>query len=207
MLAAFIPQAFASDLGKIGNTFGVEEEGFVAMMKRKLAAVDMEVERKKMEKTARESIENPTPVSGITKANEDRTFYWDPTYVASKDAVLPCGKILHKAGATVNPLKIEDLNRRIFFIDSRDEEQLEWLREQLENPVSKNEVLIEDRVILVGGSVFKIKELLDEAHADKVFFDQHGEMTTRMTIKHIPAIAQQEGLKIRIDEINLNNLE
>jgi len=38
-----------------------------------------------------------------------------------------------------------------------------------------------------------------------VYFDQHGELTTKFAIKHSPAIAEQEGLKIRINEINLNN--
>ena len=60
-------------------------------------------------------------------------------------------------------------------------------------------------MILVGGSVFKLKDALDKAHEDKVFFDQHGELITKFAIKYIPAIAQQDGLKVRIDEINLNN--
>ena len=205
MLVASTPSAFAVDLGKIGKTFKIEEESFIAMMKRKLLEVDMEAERQKMENIARDRVENPTPVSGITWARTDRTFYFDPTYTLDADAVLPCGKVLHKAGTIVNPLEHMDLNRRIFFVDSRDGAQVEWLKEQLNNPLPEQKEPVEDRVILVGGSVFKLKEQLDQRHADIVFFDQHGELTTKFAIKHTPAVAQQEGLKIRIDEINLNN--
>ena len=197
-------EIYAVDLGKVGNTFRIEEEAFTAMMKRKLEAVDMEKERKKIEKIARDKIENPAPVKGISAATEERTFYFDPTYILDKDVVLPNGTILHKAGTTVNPLEHMNLNRRLFFIDSRQQEQVEWLKEQLNNPVADQKELVEDRIILVGGSVFKLKEELNQNHADKVFFDQHGELTTKFTIKHSPAIAYQEGLKIRIDEILLD---
>ena len=143
--------------------------------------------------------------SGISGAKTDRTFYFDPTYTLDADAVLPCGKVLHKAGTRVNPLEHMDLNRRIFFVDSRDEAQVEWLREQLNNPLPEQKEPVEDRVILVAGSVFKARDELATAHKHKVFFDQHGELTTKFAIKHTPAIAQQEGLQIRIDEVNLNN--
>ena len=82
---------------------------------------------------------------------------------------------------------------------------MEWLKEQLNNPLPEQKEPVEDRIILVGGSVFKLKEELDPKHKDKVYFDQSGELTTRFGIKHSPAIAAQEGLKICIDEINLNN--
>ena len=193
----------ANDLGKLGNTFRIEEEAFTLMMKRKLAEIDMEAAREKMQKIAIDRVENPAPVIGITVVTENRTFYFDPTYTLDEDAVLPCGKILHKAGTTVNPLEHMDLNRRLFFVDSREASQVEWLQEQLNNPLPEQKEPVEDRIILVGGSVFKLHEILGQKHEDKVYFDQSGELTTRFGIKHSPAIAAQEGLKIRIDEINL----
>ena len=193
----------ANDLGKLGNTFRIEEEAFTLMMKRKLAEIDMEAAREKMQKIAIDRVENPAPVIGITVVTENRTFYFDPTYTLDEDAVLPCGKILHKAGTTVNPLEHMDLNRRLFFVDSREASQVEWLQEQLNNPLPEQKEPVEDRIILVGGSVFKLHEILGQKHEDKVYFDQNGELTTRFGIKHSPAIAAQEELKIRIDEINL----
>lgn len=203
IISGVITTAMARDLGKAGNSFRIEEEAFVAMMKRKLAEIDMEKERKKMEMQVRERVENPVPVAGISRATEDRTFYFDPTYTLNEDARLPCGKVLHKAGTTVNPLEYMDLNRRLFFIDGRDKNQVEWLKEQLSNPLSEQKAPVEDRIILVGGSVFKVKDELAKTREHEVYFDQHGELVIRFAIKHSPAIASQEGLKIRIDEINL----
>lgn len=194
---------FAADLGKMGQTFKIMEEPFVEMMKRKLESVDMEKEKKKMQELARDRVENPVPVFGISEATEDRTFYFDPTYTLDQDAVLPCGKILHRAGTKVNPLEHLDLNRRMFFVDSRDARQVKWLQQQLQAPLFEQETLVEDRIILVGGSPFKIKEELFKTGEVEVYFDQSGELTTKFAIKHSPAVAVQEGLKIRIDEIKL----
>ncbi len=206
VLVMSVDEAEAVDLGKAGNSFRIEEEEFIAMMKRKLEEIDMEKEREKMEKQVRERVENPVPVAGVKLAKEDRTFYFDPTYILDEDALLPCGKILHKAGTKVNPLEYMDLNRRLFFIDGREENQVEWLKAQLNNPLPEQKEPVEDRIILVGGSVFKLKEQLDQRHADIVFFDQHGELTIRFGIKYSPAIARQEDLRIRIDEINIDKL-
>ena len=209
MLFSLIANSIARDLGKAGQTFRIREESFIEMLKRKLEKVDMEKEKEKMEKQVRERIENPLPVAGVKLAEEDRTFYFDPTYTSNEDAILPCGKVLHKAGTTVNPLEYMDLNRRLFFIDGREKSQVEWVKEQLNNPLPEQKEPVEDRIILVGGSVFKVKDELAKTQEHKVFhevfFDQHGELTTKFSIKASPAIAQQEGLKIRIDEINLKS--
>lgn len=205
MLFSLITNVVAKDLGKIGQTFKIKEEPFIEMMKRKLEGIDMEKEQEKMQKLARDRVENPVPVFGISGATEDRTFYFDPTYTLDQDAVLPCGKILHRAGTKVNPLEYMDLNRRIFFVDGREERQVQWLKEQLSNHLPEQQAPLEDRVILVGGSPFKIKEELSKTREREVYFDQSGELASKFAIKHSPAIATQEGLKIRIDEIKLNN--
>ena len=60
-------------------------------------------------------------------------------------------------------------------------------------------------MILVGGSVFKLKEELGETHADKVYFDQGGELTIKFGITASPAIVTQEGLLLKIAEVLLND--
>jgi len=194
--------ASATDLGTHGASFKITEEPFIQMMKNRMEKVDIESEKDKIQKRAKYKVENPTPVKNITPATKDRVFYFDPSYTLDKDAALPCGKILHKAGAAVNPLEHMDLNRRMFFVDGRNQEQVDWLKEQLKTPGPKvKNQIIEDRVILVGGSVFKLKEELGDTHADKVYFDQSGELTTKFGIKASPAILVQEGLALKIEEI------
>lgn len=238
-----IEAAYATDFGVIGQTFKIEEESFIMMLKKRLDNIDYEQEKQKIRLKAKDQIENPLPVSGIESATEDRVFYFDPSYTLDKDVVLPCGKILHKAGTKVNPLEHEDLNRRLFFIDGRQEAQVLWLKEildgrllaqekkeqdekargreqkhqsaqsdkknqgdlkvRIETKIDPKMVLVEDRVILVGGSVFKLKEILGESHADKVYFDQAGELTTKFGIRVVPAVVEQEGLVLRLKEIKL----
>jgi conjugal transfer pilus assembly protein TraW len=196
--------ASATDFGTQGSSFKVIEEPFIQMMKNRMEKVDMEAEKEKIQKRAKHKVENPTPVKGIAPATKGRIFYFDPSYTLDKDVVLPCGKILHKAGATANPLEHIDLNRRMFFVDGKNHEQVEWLREQLKTPSPKiKNQIIEDRVILIRGSVFKLKDELGDDHGDKVYFDQAGELTTKFGIKASPAIVVQEGLALKIEEVEI----
>lgn len=197
----------AKDLGKVGTSFVIEEESFTAMMKRKLADIDIEEHNKKMKQIAIDRVNEPQAVSGISKAIKNNSFYYDPTYTLEKDAVLPCGKVLYKAGTRVNPLEHMDLERRLIFIDSRDKSQVEWLIERLDrkSSIDPRTDSIEDRVILVGGSVLKLKEEVRNEHADKIYFDQNGEFVKRLNISAVPAIAIQDGISIRIEEVKIDD--
>jgi conjugal transfer pilus assembly protein TraW len=190
---------YGTDFGVEGQTFVVAEESFVVMLKKRLEQVDMEQEQLKIQQRAKESVNNPKPVSAIKPAANGRVFYFDPTYTLDKDAVLPCGRILHRAGTRVNPLEHMQLERRMFFVDARQQEQISWLKEQLQH---KKQGLV-DRVILVDGSVFKMQDELGVEHADKVYFDQHGELTSKFGIHHSPAEVMQEGSKLKIEEVCL----
>lgn len=206
LLIIFPTMAFATDFGIAGQTFKIVEEPFIEMLKKRLDKVDMEKEKEKIQRRARDQVENPAPVKNINPATKHRIFYFDPSYTLDKDAVLPCGKILHKAGTSVNPLEHMDLNRRMFFIDGRNQDQVAWIKDQLQNPLPKqNNQIIEDRVILIGGSVFKLKESLGGDHADKVYFDQSGELTTKFGITGSPAVVMQEGLRLKVEEVVCND--
>lgn len=197
--------AYAKDFGTRGHAYKIAEQSFLEMIDQRLQKVDMEKEQAKMTTITKDRVENPNPVYGIKPATKHRIFSYDPTYTLDQDAVLPCGKILHKAGTTVNPLEHMDLNRRMFFIDARYQNQIKWLKTQLANPVTiaKQIEPVEDRIILIGGSPFKLKEEIGEQHKNKVYFDQHGELTTRFNIKASPAVVMQDGLKLKIEEVKL----
>src|SRR5690348_5538604 len=112
-------------------TFIIKEENFLKMIQRKLAEVNLKKEQERMKQIAENRIKNPIPVYGIMPALKNREYRYDPTYILDRDAVLPCGKVLYKAGTKVNPLEMMELNRRLFFIDGRREEQISWLKKQL----------------------------------------------------------------------------
>ena len=179
----------AKDFGNRGANYPVAEESILLMFQKKLGALDLKKEEERMHRIAEERVKNPAPVSGIVPAKETREFWHDPTYILTEDAVLPCGRVLYRAGTAVNPLDYMDLDRRLFFVDGREKKQVEWLKSRLLPDSSSGANKIEDRIILVGGSPMELQDKL----GFEVYFDQAGELTTRFGIKGSPALAEQDG--------------
>lgn len=184
-ISTFSNIVFAKDFGNRGANYPVAEESILLSLQKKFAELDLKKEEERMCSIAEERVRNPIPVSGIMPAKETREFWHDPTYILTEDAVLPCGRVLYKAGTRVNPLDYMNLDRRLFFIDGREEKQVEWLRGQLLPDSSSFDKKIEDRIILVGGSPPEIQDKL----GFEVYFDQGGELTTRFGIRGSPAVA------------------
>jgi conjugal transfer pilus assembly protein TraW len=203
MIFSISLSANAKDFGTQGHSYQITEQEFLQMIAERLKKIDIRKEQEKMQSLVRDRVKNPRAVEAVRPATSTRSFYFDPTYTLDEDVVLPCGKILHKAGTQVNPLEHMDLNRKLLFIDARRIEQVNWLREQLDKPLQEQKEPVEDRVILVGGSPFTLKELLKDEHKNKVYFDQNGELTTRFGITGSPAVVVQDGLRLKIDEIKL----
>jgi conjugal transfer pilus assembly protein TraW len=207
MVALTTSITFGKDFGTQGHSYQITEQEFLQMIAERLKKIDMKKEQKKMQSLVRDRVENPRAVEAVKPATATRSFYFDPTYTLDQDVVLPCGKILHKAGTKVNPLEHMDLNRRLLFIDTRRIEQVKWLMEELDKPLLGRKEPVEDRVILVGGSPSTLKELLKDEHKNKVYFDQGGELTKRFGITGSPAVLVQEGLRLKIDEIKLTEVK
>ncbi|NDA91444.1 MAG: conjugal transfer protein TraW, partial [Alphaproteobacteria bacterium] len=167
-ISTFSNIVFAKDFGNRGANYPVAEESILLSLQRKFAALDLKKEGERMRNIAEERVRNPAPVSGIMPAKETREFWHDPTYILTEDALLPCGQVLYKAGTRVNPLDYMNLDRRLFFIDGREEKQVEWLRGQLLPDNSSGVKKIEDRIILVGGSPPEVQDKL----GFEVYFDQ-----------------------------------
>jgi conjugal transfer pilus assembly protein TraW len=53
------------------------------------------------------------------------------------------------------------------------------------------------KVILTGGSYLELMRRWNHP----VFFDQQGQLTAKLGIRHVPALVSQEGRRLRIDEI------
>lgn len=195
---------YAKDFGIKGHTYKITEQPFLQMIEERLQKVDIKKEQEKMTAIAEDRVQNPLAVSNIKPATKERIFHFDPTYTLDKNAVLPCGKILHKAGTKVNPLEHMDFSRRIFFIDGREEGQVKWLKEQLTIILPDQLEPVEDRIILIGGSPFKLKAELGKEYENKVYFDQAGELSAKFGIKASPAVVMQDALRLKITEVLLN---
>ncbi len=196
-ISTFSNTVFAMDFGNRGANYPVAEESILLMIQRKLGTLDLKKEEERMRRITEERVRNPIPISGIMPAKETREFWHDPTYILTEDALLPCGRVLYKAGTRVNPLDYMDLDRRLFFIDGREEKQVEWLKDQLLLGSSSGAKKIENRIILVGGSPPEVQDKL----GFEVYFDQGGELTTRFGIRGSPAVAEQAGKNLKIVEV------
>lgn len=185
--------ALAKDFGVQGHTFEIKEEGFLSMIYRKLKGLDIDKENEKMRQLAKERIEEPEQVSGIRRTEKEQSFTYDPTYTLDKDAILPDGRVIYKAGIKVNPLDYLSLEKKLVFIDARDKEQVEWFKEQK----VEGSIKLEDKLILVAGRPFDLEKELDS----KVYFDQAGVLTSKFKIEQVPAIVQQEKKYLRITEV------
>lgn len=219
MLYFFVLEASGKDFGVNGNTYKISEEAFVKMIESRAKKMDVERIKEKMQKTAKERVENPLPVKNITPAINTRSFHHDPTYVLDNDTFLPCGKLLYKAGTSVNPLSNMDLERRIIFIDARRSKEVVWLKQKLkklngglevvsatiqdavnsiDEDTSKPKIL--NKIVLVGGSPLKLQKDLDI----EIYFDQQGALTTKWGIKHTPSIIEQDRELLKITEYALD---
>lgn len=85
------------------------------------------------------------------------------------------------------------------------ERKVKWLKAQLTSSLPTEDKTIEDKIILIGGSPFKLKEELGEKHENKVYFDQHGELVGKFVIKASPAVVVQDGLQLKIEEVLVND--
>lgn len=217
ILASRVDMAKAVDFGTRGRTYAIEEQAFLEMIDERLGRVDQDKIRQEMQERAKQRAEEPLAVEGVEPTKEGRVFYFDPSYVLEKDIYLPNKSLFYKAGTRVNPIEEMQklgmsLDRRMIFIDAREEKQIEWLKTQLDiykSESGKNsqeqqtqaQPSIENRVILVGGRPFELQEELQKDYQDMiVYFDQGGALTRKIGIKASPAIVSQDGVMLRIEE-------
>lgn len=217
ILASRVDMAKAVDFGTRGRTYAIEEQAFLEMIDERLGRVDQDKIRQEMQERAKQRAEEPLAVEGVEPTKEGRVFYFDPSYVLEKDIYLPNKSLFYKAGTRVNPIEEMQklgmsLDRRMIFIDAREEKQIEWLKAQLDiykSESGKNsqeqqtqaQPSIENRVILVGGRPFELQEELQKDYQDMiVYFDQGGALTRKIGIKASPAIVSQDGVMLRIEE-------
>ncbi|MDX1924142.1 MAG: conjugal transfer protein TraW [Rickettsiaceae bacterium] len=194
-------EASAADLGTFGHSFAIKEESFLDMIRRKLKNIDIAKHQDQMLLRANQKIQTPDPVENIGPAVKIREFSYDPTYILQKDIILPCGKLLYPKGTKVNPLDHMDFDRKLYFIDGREDTQIAWLKNELQThhkavSSNKNEA-VQIRVILIAGSPLLLQEELDM----QIFFDQAGELTNKFGIKASPAILEQDNKFLKITEV------
>lgn len=189
--------AAAGALGVIGPVYQVTEPDMLEWIEAKVRAKVDSGEALRYQQDQAKKIEqkllNPDPLRSVTKAVRDRTTYFDPTFTVTENYKDEKGAILVPAGTTINPLDRIGLSRPLIFFDGRDPKQVAFAKKFID---SKGGVA---RPVLVAGSYFNLME----RWGTPVYFDQKASLIRRFGITAVPAIVQQDGRRLRIDEVAL----
>lgn len=200
ILIGFCMEASAKDFGTFGHTYEIEEPDLLQEIQTKLmnleeAGMIKHHQDEILDKT-KQSLANPPAVKGITRATQDRTYMYDPSIVVPYDLKDNEGRIFQKAGTRINPMGPTPLSCKLVFIQGEDETQVKWVQETFFDQD------IKVKVVLVSGAPFDLMESWEKP----VFHDQGGVITTKLGIKSVPAIAEQEGRQLKISEIYLKEV-
>lgn len=187
--------ARAQDLGVIGPVYPIAEPSLIEVILAKLREADANGVMARLQRdtqvNVKRGIEQPAPVTGITKTTKARSFYYDPSIVVPYAIADADGKIIVAPGTRLNPLDTVSLSKRLLFIDARDAAQIGRARGILDEHGGKV------KVILTAGSYLELMRHWKRP----VFYDQQGLLTDQLGIRHVPALVTQEGRRLRIDEI------
>jgi conjugal transfer pilus assembly protein TraW len=189
--------AIADDLGTVGKTYPIAEPDMIDVIKNK---AKMMVDNGQWDKIKQQSIENaknrinnPAPVAGISHTKTERVIYYDPMFRVDEDIKDASGRVVAKAGY-YNPLTFKPFPEELIFIDGADPVQVKWAVERFKGNTKKT------KIVITSGSYIS----LDKKYKLWFYYDQNGKYTEKLGIKHVPATVNQEGKKIRINELVLN---
>ena len=189
----FLPSfCFASNLGNYGQVFEVKETDIREVIHNKLTSMEksgeMEVRKKQMMEKVSQQIIRPQSLN-LPKLNETVIHYVDPSVIVNNDIYTPKGQLIAKAGTSVNPFARIQFNKALFFFDSDDDTQVQWAKANYQK-------YKQVKFILTSGSVQTSSKIFG-----RVYFDLKGELTTKLKITSVPAVAVQEGLQWKLTQV------
>ncbi|WP_103896875.1 type-F conjugative transfer system protein TraW [Rickettsia fournieri] len=180
------------DYGVQGHVFPIIEESLLEIIIAKLKIAKQNGNLGKMQEEfknkVKQKISRPTAILALAKTSINRNWHYDPSFIQKTDIKDQAGKIIVKAGTSVNPLEKISWGEPLIFIDGDDEQQIKWSNSKI------------GKLVLTSGNPIKLAKKLNKP----VFFDQGGVLTTRFKIKAVPAIVQQESTLLKISEIKIN---
>jgi len=189
--------AIARDYGTLGTTWAIAEPDLLDMIHARLHALEESGElaalNRKFVEAARETIEHPRPVAGITPATADRQWLFDPTVTLADDIRDTHGNLLAAKGQRFNPLHVVAMAHAFAVIDGDNSDEIAWALKQ----GAPDKVWI----VLVKGSPTERMNALKR----RFWFDQDGVITHRFGIVHTPALISQKDDVIAVHEVALRH--
>jgi len=193
-LVLFCNGTSAKNIGQYGQIFQVAEEDIRQIIMKRLESMQhsgelLHVQREIEQRIAAHTI-RPKPLT-LTTTSNPRTFRIDPTVTVSHDLWTPDGLLIAKAGLRINPFERVHFSKTLFFFNADDKKQVAWVKKHY---ADYNHV----KFILTGGDVRVAAELFG-----RIYFDINGLISTRLHVKHVPSIVNQDGLNWQVREIGV----
>lgn len=188
---------FARNLGVFGETFEIQEKDLLECIFSRLKELQetgkLEMEQKKVTERVKKMILHPQPIAGITPTQMRREYYFDPTITVTRNLSDHRGQIFAHKGEKFNPLDKINMSKPLLFIDGDDDKQVKWAISLTRSAIAKiKDISIQghefSKIILVQGSPLDLQKRINR----DIYFDQHGILTTKLGIKHVPAIVFQK---------------
>ena len=185
----------ARDFGQVGQTFPVIETDLLATIETRLrraqATGELDRVNAMFAKRVEAKVRRPTPVAGITAADQPRSWNFDPAITLERDIRDQKGNLIASAGQRINPLDFVVIRQDLVFVDGDDAGQLDWATRQFADAKVK--------IIFVNGSPIEAMT----ARKRRFYFDQEGKLTHRFGIRHTPAVVTRAGTVMRVSEMVL----
>lgn len=189
----------AKDFGAHGHVFEIEEVSLLDLIASKLEGLEasgrMEAHQLKLADKARFAAFNPKTVRGLVRAERTESRLFDPSITVPFDLKTHEGEIFARKGERMNPLDILPFPGKLMILDGRDEAQLLWLNERLQDENAEGST-----ILLTGGQPFALQKQLGR----EVYFDQGGDITKRFGIKSLPSLIRQEGSQLLIESFAID---
>lgn len=195
VVLAIPARAVARDLGAVGPVYPIAEPDMIEAIHDRLRAKEASGELARIEADAKRrvmaSIQTPTPVSGLRRAQVPRSWHFDPSVRFDEPVLDDKGRVIVAAGTVANPLDVVSMRSTWLLFDARDPKQVALARAEIARATGAI------RPILVGGSPIP----LSNEWKRPVYFDQGGRTVQRLGITVIPARVTQDGRNLLIEEI------
>lgn len=186
--------SMANDLGVVGQTYAITEDDFLEMITHRLQTMQENGELQKNQDELKNHLANKVDKPDglfLSRTVSTRSWKYDPSITLSHDLIDHQGHVIAKRGVTFNPLKMIRLHHTLLFYDGNDKRQITWVENKVQRTPKQY------KLILVNGSISESQKLFSLP----IYFDQRGLLTKKFHIEHVPALVQQDGLKLKIMEL------
>jgi len=188
----------AEILGRVGKVYPIQEEDFVAYMKRRtdeaVKSGEIEEERQKALARARKAFFDPEPIAGVSPALSPSTYYVDPGMIIGEDIRDHQGNLIAPAGTYINALDHMTLDYGLLFFNANDPRQ-KSVAKSIVDHYGKRRV----KVVLVGGG----PALLEKEWGMSVYYDQGGYLVDKLHLTQTPAFVTQDERRLRVDVLSV----